>query len=285
MRGKSQAGTYWSKQRRCSVWGHKDIFLSQNPLYQVQVGRYIPIKQSSMRKNKNIIHDVFPFLFDNRCIVFKESLEWVVGEGYSLSAACTRHFEVYLDVKRICWGEQKASYLWDGEVEGNAESNPKLIQHASDVSGSNKNELFHRARGHLQHLRQQWIYVYMGLCWVQVGWRCLTGRKYVWERRIMSKLLILTSGIYFSIKEQECVWRKTNQPLKRWFNYINCHGKSSIVKSQCLGKKYPYVILDKSTDNTNTYFMWKKKNSSDMGRDHYIHVGSHQKKIWWKRLH
>lgn len=37
----------------------------------------------------------------------------------------------------------------DGEVEENADSSSKLIHHASHVSGSNKNSLFHSARGHV----------------------------------------------------------------------------------------------------------------------------------------
>lgn len=74
----------------------------------------------------------------------------------------------------------------------------------SDVSGSNKNSLFHSARGHLEHLCQHWLKCVSTRSLVRyfkAGWRCLTDRKYVRERTIMSKLYLQPEQYKNNIKD------------------------------------------------------------------------------------
>lgn len=119
------------------------------------------------------------------------------GEWGGGVMSCTRHFEVFMEVKSsykqtltaisdlLRRTKSQLSVRW--EVEENAESNPKPIHHASDVSGSWKNRLFHSARGHPDHLWQHWVRVYTEFYQVLRRWLMMSDRfGLVWESSIMS---------------------------------------------------------------------------------------------------
>lgn len=103
LQGETKADTYWSKRRRCSTWGHTDIFLSQNPLYRVQDGKCIPATVKGEDKHKP---------HSKEGTFFYVALSFTRFEMAS-SKECDQSVELVLMIEcewwpcRLCWGEQK----------------------------------------------------------------------------------------------------------------------------------------------------------------------------------
>lgn len=122
----------------------------------------------------------------------------------------------------ICWGEQKAykgSYLWDLEVEENAESNPKLIHHASDVSGIHYPAVQEDILNICVNTKSRWNCVRY--------WLMMSVRKYVRESKVKTVCDPFFNIFLRSLWSKNCVywsaaiWKNNKVILARELKHIN----------------------------------------------------------------